>query len=134
MTKAGHCYTDAKTTTARQDVRAAAALAYRGQPLEGPLSVAITALRYKPKSWPKSRWAWSVKPDWDNLGKLVCDACKGILWRDDAQIVDGRVCKAQSGMVEGFLVTVGEADETMLKAVAREAESVALGGGGSIGS
>ena len=111
MTKAGHCYTDKATSTARQDVRAAAALAYRGQPLEGPLSVAITALRYKPKSWPKARWAWDVKPDWDNLGTLVCDACNGILWRDDAQIVAALVFKAQGVSVEGFLVTVEQAVE-----------------------
>lgn len=32
------------------------------------------------------------KPDWDNLGK-VTDALNGIAWRDDAQVVDGRVRK-----------------------------------------
>ena len=31
--------------------------------------------------------------DWDNLGKLVCDAANGVLWKDDVQIVDGRVRK-----------------------------------------
>jgi crossover junction endodeoxyribonuclease RusA len=29
--------------------------------------------------------------DWDNFGKAISDACNGILWADDRQIVDGRV-------------------------------------------
>lgn len=36
------------------------------------------------------------KPDWDNIGKIVCDALNGIAWKDDAQIVDGRVIKHYS--------------------------------------
>ena len=34
-----------------------------------------------------------VKPDWDNFGKLICDALNSIAWKDDAQIVDGTVRK-----------------------------------------
>lgn len=33
------------------------------------------------------------KPDWDNAGKIVCDALNGLAFLDDAQIVDGRVIK-----------------------------------------
>jgi len=33
------------------------------------------------------------KPDWDNVGKIVADALNGRAYRDDAQIVDGRVLK-----------------------------------------
>jgi len=33
------------------------------------------------------------RPDWDNIGKVVCDALNGIAWRDDAQVVSGRVKK-----------------------------------------
>lgn len=33
------------------------------------------------------------KPDWDNIGKVVCDALNGIAYRDDAQIVDSMVRK-----------------------------------------
>ncbi len=34
----------------------------------------------------------TVKPDWDNLGK-VTDALNGIVWEDDKQVVDGQVIK-----------------------------------------
>ncbi len=33
------------------------------------------------------------KPDFDNIGKIVCDALNGLAWLDDAQVVDGRVIK-----------------------------------------
>lgn len=31
--------------------------------------------------------------DWDNAGKTVSDACEGVLWANDANIIDGRVTK-----------------------------------------
>jgi Holliday junction resolvase RusA-like endonuclease len=31
--------------------------------------------------------------DWDNYAKAVGDACNGVLWPDDRQIVDGRCTK-----------------------------------------
>ena len=36
------------------------------------------------------------KPDWDNIGKIVCDALNGIAYTDDAQVVDGHVIKHYS--------------------------------------
>ena len=36
------------------------------------------------------------KPDYDNIGKVVCDSLNGIAYRDDAQIVDGLVRKFYS--------------------------------------
>jgi len=36
------------------------------------------------------------KPDWDNIGKIICDALNGIAYRDDAQIVEARVRKYYS--------------------------------------
>lgn len=32
-------------------------------------------------------------PDWDNIGKIVCDALNGLAYRDDAQIVCASVHK-----------------------------------------
>lgn len=37
-----------------------------------------------------------IKPDYDNIGKIVCDALNGIAYRDDSQIVDGIVRKFYS--------------------------------------
>lgn len=36
------------------------------------------------------------KPDWDNVGKIVCDALNGVAFHDDAQIVNARVTKVYS--------------------------------------
>jgi Holliday junction resolvase RusA-like endonuclease len=36
------------------------------------------------------------KPDWDNIGKLVCDALNGVAYRDDSQIVMAMVIKHYS--------------------------------------
>ena len=37
---------------------------------------------------------WPLKiPDWDNLGKFVCDCLNGLIWIDDKQVVSGKVDK-----------------------------------------
>ena len=36
------------------------------------------------------------KPDFDNIGKVICDSLNGIAYRDDAQIVDSMVRKIYS--------------------------------------
>lgn len=36
------------------------------------------------------------KPDYDNIGKIICDALNEIAYKDDSQIVDGRVQKFYS--------------------------------------
>ena len=33
------------------------------------------------------------KPDWDNIGKLICDALNGVAYTDDAHVVMGGVQK-----------------------------------------
>ena len=54
------------------------------------------------------------KPDWDNIGKIVCDALNGIAYKDDAQVVDGRVVKHYSEIPHTD-VTIEEAlDEDLL--------------------
>lgn len=35
----------------------------------------------------------TTKPDRDNVEKSTADALNGIIWRDDAQLVDGRISK-----------------------------------------
>lgn len=36
------------------------------------------------------------KPDFDNLGKIVCDAINGVAYHDDSQIVDAQIRKFYS--------------------------------------
>jgi len=33
------------------------------------------------------------KPDWDNIGKIICDALNGFAYKDDAQIVLAQIGK-----------------------------------------
>ncbi len=43
-----------------------------------------------PKKMPKDRKGMTTKPDGDKLLRGVFDAVKGVLYRDDAQVVDAR--------------------------------------------
>lgn len=71
------------------------------EPFEGAISLMITEYRAIPKSWSQKKHKAAVdgsvtpttKPDWDNIGKAVSDALNGIVWKDDAQIVDAYVRK-----------------------------------------
>ena len=79
-------------------VQMAARAAYSGAPLEGPLAVDYTFVFPRPKSmiWKTKRMGrqpHTKKPDRDNLEKATSDALTKLLWRDDAQICDGRVAK-----------------------------------------
>lgn len=69
-----------------------------------PLEVLIAAYYPAPKSATKSNRFQMLlgkirptkKPDWDNIGKIVCDALNGLAYKDDAQIVRGTVAKFYS--------------------------------------
>lgn len=70
-------------------------------PAKTPLRVNILAFCPIPKSATKrTRQGMeageiypTVKPDWDNVGKIVCDALNGIAYHDDAQVVSANVYK-----------------------------------------
>lgn len=70
----------------------------------GPLSVKIRIYRRTLKSFSKKNKALAesrilrpvTKPDLDNEAKSVLDACNGILYKDDSQIVDLSVSKFYS--------------------------------------
>ena len=65
------------------------------------LGMRITAYKAPPSSASKRKAMQMLdgaifpgkKPDWDNLGKIICDALNGIAYIDDAQIVDAHVIK-----------------------------------------
>ena len=94
-------------------VALAAAAAYQGPPLAGPLRLDVTFLLPRPGRlvWKKREMprAWApVKPDRDNLEKSLQDALNGQLWIDDQQIVTGNVRKLYAGGDEqpGVIVEV----------------------------
>ena len=65
------------------------------QLLDGPLEAMLEMRFQVPASWSKARRAralagveWHIsKPDADNVAKAVLDACNGVVFRDDAQVV-----------------------------------------------
>lgn len=82
-----------------------------------PLDVRITAYYGIPKSVSKKKARLmeerkirpTKKPDFDNIGKIVCDSLNGIAYRDDSQIVDGLVRKFYSANPR-VVVTIQEAE------------------------
>lgn len=71
------------------------------EPTVRPVEVLLELRMEIPVSWPqKKRIAASAgiivhtkKPDMDNLAKSLLDACNGVVWADDAQIVQLTVRK-----------------------------------------
>jgi Holliday junction resolvase RusA-like endonuclease len=59
----------------------------------------------RPTSAPKSRIYPVTKPDWDKIARSCSDAMTGIIYLDDAQIVDGHVRK-EYGWPERTEVTI----------------------------
>lgn len=101
FTKNKIAYTPSKT----KDYEKLVAWAYQseahGAKLSGAIRVDIVAVYPVPHSWSKKKQAEAiasrilptVKPDWDNIGKAVCDALNGVAYRDDAAITDATFCK-----------------------------------------
>lgn len=70
----------------------------RAKVCDGPVSVDIDFYLPRPKRLmrkkdPAGPIPHDKTPDRDNLEKATTDALKGLLWRDDGQICDGRVRK-----------------------------------------
>jgi Holliday junction resolvase RusA-like endonuclease len=86
----------------KQQVAYAAREAYGGQLLDGPLRVSLQFYRPRPKGHygavglnkkGRESTAPTSKPDVLKLARGVEDACTGIVWRDDAQIVAELITK-----------------------------------------
>ena len=89
-------FTPGKTADYEALVAATAGNAMRAhQLLDGPLEAVLDVRFPVPVSWSKARRAralagaeWHTsKPDADNVAKAILDACNGVVFRDDAQVV-----------------------------------------------
>lgn len=87
-------YTPKETVAAEKAIGFAARIA--GAPiLAGPVALDVRVVVEPPRSWSKKQRAAAiegerfptVKPDLDNVVKLIEDALNGIAWNDDQQIV-----------------------------------------------
>ena len=61
---------------------------------EGALSMEVCAYLPRPKTLPKRVVHHTKRPDADNIAKGCKDAMKGVVYKDDSQIVELRVRKA----------------------------------------
>jgi Holliday junction resolvase RusA-like endonuclease len=94
-----HAFTPERTARYESMVRLAAVAEMQGQqPFSGPVAVTIRAAFGVPASWSKKKRGAALenprailpakRPDLDNVVKSVCDAMNGVVFRDDAQIVE----------------------------------------------
>lgn len=96
-------YTPAKTKSYEDRIKLEAAVAMQGQSLmSGPVRVEVDMCFKVPGSWSNmkkhdavelSRIRPTKKPDVDNVLKAVCDAMNGVVYEDDAQVVEVRMSK-----------------------------------------
>jgi Holliday junction resolvase RusA-like endonuclease len=102
--RTGHAYTPQKTASYEACLRHEAALAMAGQPpIEGAVCVQMSAYFSIPQSWSTKKRDAALagtirpakRPDLDNICKML-DALNGVVWRDDAQIVQGLIEKHYS--------------------------------------
>lgn len=85
--KNGHHYTPAPTKAAEAAVALVARSHAPREPSLLPMRLYVEAFVRTP----------TARPDADNVLKLVADALNGVLWRDDAQVVDARCRKLMCG-------------------------------------
>jgi Holliday junction resolvase RusA-like endonuclease len=82
-------------------VRLLAAQAYKGPPLDGQICLTVRIYRLPPASWSKVKRAMALageirpvsRPDLSNSLKGIEDALNGLIWQDDARIVEEHLYK-----------------------------------------
>lgn len=90
---------------------AAIAVPLFSEPMQGPVSVEVTATFAPAASWSKKRRAEAMgqyhtqKPDADNILKAVKDGLNRIAWADDCQVAE-TICRKVWGDLEGTAVRV----------------------------
>ena len=102
-------YDPDKSRTWKQDVKAQVLDALNGTPEihDGALDLRLIFHLPRPKSLPKKVVHHTKKPDADNLCKAIKDALRGVLYRDDSQIVTLEVHK-QYGDPPRVIIAIGE--------------------------
>ena len=121
----GRAYTPSATASYEKSVKAQAMQAMQQsgmpEPMQCPVAVCIVARFARPASHygtgrnaaklkPNAPAYPSIKPDADNIGKAIGDAGNGVLWRDDAQIVEMTLLKeyCEPNEQEGVLIELWE--------------------------
>jgi len=108
-------YDPEKSANYKQIVRAEALKVRPDKPLTGPISLVVLVYRSIPKSFSKKRTVQAcegfirpiTRPDIDNIVKGVKDSLKGVIWKDDSQVITLTAKKYYSD-VPRIEVTIGE--------------------------
>lgn len=103
FTRTGHTYTPEATTAYEQKVRAEYARQTKNFRFPDGVPVRVQICAHYPVPASTSRknadrmltgeLAPIKKPDWDNIGKIICDSLNGVAYKDDAQITRATVWK-----------------------------------------
>jgi Holliday junction resolvase RusA-like endonuclease len=114
-------YTPPETVAAERALalEARAILSARNPILTGPVALTVTIWIEPPASWSKAKRAdainmrrWVVvKPDVDNVLKLIGDALNGVAWADDKQIASACIEKRYAANAATSIVWHGIVDK-----------------------
>lgn len=106
-------YTPEKTANYENLVKIAASQSMGARmPIDGAVSVELSLFVTPPASWSNKKRTQALageihptsKPDIDNVLKGIADACNGIVWLDDKQIVDCRISKRYADRPEAVVL------------------------------
>ena len=121
-TKSGHTYTPEQTTNYENLVKVMYYQHCRNFKFDNDAQLDVRIVAYFPIPKSKSKKMQEamrthkvrpiVKCDWDNIGKIICDALNGIAYHDDKQVVDAQVRKFYSDQPR-VIVTIQEAQEVI---------------------
>lgn len=113
------CYTPRSTREYEAKIRAAYLSACAGDRFaQGtPVALKVLVVKAPPQSATKKRRAAmlaseilpTMRPDWDNYGKIVSDALNGVAWEDDSQVVNAQVFKCY-GETDALYVMLADAE------------------------
>lgn len=117
FTRSGHVYTDKKTRDYENRVKASL-IAQGAKPTDKPVHLTIKIYRGYLKSWSKRTREKAkqggvyptTRPDLDNYEKAIMDACNGILYEDDSQVVIKHSAKLY-GEKEQVIIEIEELKE-----------------------
>jgi Holliday junction resolvase RusA-like endonuclease len=117
--KTGVTYTPKETVNYEAVVKALYIEKYGTEkPFEGPVMINIVAFYQIPKSASKRRKEAmakhdimpTIRPDLDNIAKIIMDALAGVAYEDDKQITSCSINKLYSDEPKVIVYVIGEAE------------------------
>ena len=84
----GGYFTAPRQNKFKAEVTQSMRLLWDDKPWQGAISLSMIITIERPKSVKSNKRPWpAVKPDLDNFAKGILDCGNGVIWEDDAQIV-----------------------------------------------